>query len=230
MKTQSRRRPGSQGARFAVRPLEERDIPQCEEIERDAFPTMFPRTSFRSEFRRPISSYLVASEVADSEDGPDVATSDSQVRLIETVAERGRRLLRNLMEQYRDPPTLFLAGMLGIWYMVDDAHIVTVAVRERYRGMGVGELLLIESLRQASAKCQGAATLEVRVSNEVAKNLYVKYGFAEKGIRKGYYSDNREDALIMTTERLRSDSYQERLRELAEAHHRRWAYGGLQST
>ena len=224
MKPQPTKRPGILGARFAVRPLEERDIPQCEEMEREAFPTTFPRTSFRSEFRRPISSYLVAAEATEAEKAPTVAVSASHNGgLAETVADKGRRLLRRLVEQYRDAPVQPLVGMLGVWYMAGDAHIVTVAVRERYRGLGVGELLLIEALRQASDKCQGAATLEVRVSNEIAQKLYVKYGFQEKGVRKGYYSDNREDALIMTTERLRNESYQERLRELAEAHKRRWA-------
>ncbi len=229
MKTESTMRPCSQGARFAVRALREQDISQCEEIEREAFPTMFPRTSFRSEFRRPISSYLVACEAIDAEAGPGFTHPVPQGGgLIGTVSDLSRRVLSGLMEQYREPPTQFLAGLLGLWYMADDAHIVTVAVRERYRGMGVGELLLIEALRQASAKCRGAATLEVRVSNEIAQNLYVKYGFETRGVRKGYYSDNREDALIMTTERLRSESFQERLRKLAEAHQRRWDYGGLQ--
>ncbi len=224
MKTQSGRRTDSRGTRFTVRPLEERDIPQCEEIEREAFPITFPRTSFRSELRRPIASYLVASEASCTENSPIATPPASQNGgLMETVADKGWRLFRSFVEQYRDAPVQVLTGMLGVWYMADDAHIVTVAVRESYRGMGVGELLLIEALRQASARCEGAATLEVRVSNEIAKNLYAKYGFEAQGIRKGYYSDNREDALIMTTERLRSEWYQRRLRELAEAHRQRWA-------
>ena len=229
MKAESTRRPHLQGARFAVRALREQDISQCEEIEREAFPTMFPRTSFRSEFRRPISSYIVACEASTTESGTSHTDSIQQGGgLVEVVSELSRRVLRNFVEQYRDPPAQLLAGMLGLWYMADDAHIVTVAVRERCRGMGVGELLLIEALKQASAKCEGAATLEVRVSNEIAQNLYVKYGFAERGVRKGYYSDNREDALIMSTERLRSEPFQERLRKLAEAHRQRWDYAGLQ--
>ena len=225
MKAQPARRRLAAGTRLIVRSMEERDIPQCEEIEREVFPTMFPRTSFRSEFRRPISSYLVAAEPEALEKESIAAASPSQNgSLLETVADRGRRLLRSFAGQYQDEPSEFLAGMIGIWYMVDDAHIVTVAVREDFRGKGVGEMLLIEALRQASDRCEGAATLEVRVSNEVARNLYVKYGFREKGIRKGYYSDNREDAVIMTTERLRSDSYRQRLQGLAEAHQKRWGY------
>ncbi len=230
MKAQSKRRADVRETRFAVRPLEERDIPQCEEIEREVFPTTFPKTSFRSEYRRPISSYLVVSEASRTKNSPiDAASASEDGGLMEIVADKSRRLFRGFVEQYRDAPTQLLAGMLGIWYMADDAHIVSVAVRERFRGMGVGELLLIEALRQASAKCEGAATLEVRVSNEIAKNLYAKYGFATQGIRKGYYSDNREDAVIMTTDRLRSETYQERLRELAEAHQRRWAWFGHQT-
>ncbi len=217
------RRPAFRKTRLSVRPLEERDIPQCEEIEREAFPTMFPRTSFRSEFRRPMASYFVATETAKGERNPRMTVSPhASGSIVGMVADKGRHLIRSFVGQYRDTPAEFLAGMLGIWYMAGDAHIVTVAVREGYRRKGIGEMLLINSLQQATAQCEGAATLEVRVSNIVAKSLYTKYGFKEKGIRKGYYSDNREDAAIMTTGRLRSEAYQERLRLLLEAYQRPW--------
>ena len=71
-------------------------------------------------------------------------------------------------------------------------------------------------------------TLEVRVSNYVAQNLYKKYRFTERGVRRGYYSDNREDALIMTTEPIRSDSYREDLKRLIASHEQRWGQSSRQ--
>ncbi|OWA34390.1 ribosomal-protein-alanine N-acetyltransferase [Saccharibacillus sp. O16] len=89
------------------------------------------------------------------------------------------------------------AGYAGMWTVVDEAHITNIAVRTAYRGRKLGERLLSELLDQAQALGLERATLEVRVSNRVARNLYTKMGFREVGIRKGYYSDNNEDAVIM---------------------------------
>lgn len=89
------------------------------------------------------------------------------------------------------------AGYAGMWTVVDEAHITNIAVRTAYRGRKLGEQLLSELLDMAQALELERATLEVRVSNDVARNLYVKMGFREIGIRKGYYSDNNEDAVIM---------------------------------
>lgn len=88
-------------------------------------------------------------------------------------------------------------GYAGIWVVLDEAHVTNVGVLPEYRGEGVGELLM-KSL-MALAKHQGAKkmTLEVRKSNYVAQNLYSKLGFEPVGIRRGYYLDNKEDAVIM---------------------------------
>ncbi len=68
------------------------------------------------------------------------------------------------------------------------------------------------------------ATLEVRVSNAAAKRLYEKYGFSARGIRKRYYTDNREDALIMTTEPIQIAAYRANFGELVSVHERRWCH------
>ncbi|GGN99104.1 ribosomal protein S18-alanine N-acetyltransferase [Saccharibacillus kuerlensis] len=89
------------------------------------------------------------------------------------------------------------AGYAGMWTVIDEAHITNIAVRTAYRGRKLGERLLSELLDIAESLGLERATLEVRVSNGVARNLYQKMGFREVGIRKGYYSDNNEDAMIM---------------------------------
>jgi [ribosomal protein S18]-alanine N-acetyltransferase len=90
-----------------------------------------------------------------------------------------------------------IAGYAGMWIIMDEAHITNIAVRSPYRGRKLGERLLTEL--RGKARRQGARrmTLEVRVTNRVAQNLYEKLGFRSVGVRKGYYTDNNEDALIM---------------------------------
>lgn len=90
-----------------------------------------------------------------------------------------------------------VVGYAGMWVLLDEAHVTNIAVREAFRGRGLGERLLREMM--AVARQQGAKrmTLEVRVSNERAQRLYRKLGFAPSGVRPGYYTDNGEDALIM---------------------------------
>ena len=90
-----------------------------------------------------------------------------------------------------------IVGYVGIWLIVDEGHITNVAVHKDYRGQKIGDKLiksLVELCRKNSIL---AMTLEVRRSNTIARNLYKKYGFKMVGVRKEYYSDNKEDAIIM---------------------------------
>jgi ribosomal-protein-alanine N-acetyltransferase len=90
-----------------------------------------------------------------------------------------------------------VVGFAGMWLMVDEAHIITVAVDPDQRGRGFGKKLVVELLLRAQEQAASCATLEVRVSNEAAIGLYETLGFTRSGIRKRYYPDNREDALVM---------------------------------
>jgi ribosomal-protein-alanine N-acetyltransferase len=102
----------------------------------------------------------------------------------------------------------------GIWLMVDEAHITTFAVHPAYRRRRIGERLLLALLDLALDRRAREATLEVRLSNLPARRLYEKYGFRPVGIRPHYYSDNNEDALIMTTEPLDLPAMRERIARL----------------
>lgn len=88
-------------------------------------------------------------------------------------------------------------GYAGMWTVLDEAHVTNIAIRTAYRGQGLGELLLRRMMSYAWELGMIRITLEVRVSNHVAQSLYEKLGFRGIGLRKGYYSDNGEDALIM---------------------------------
>jgi ribosomal-protein-alanine N-acetyltransferase len=104
----------------------------------------------------------------------------------------------------------------GMWLMVDEAHITTFAVHPSWRRQRIGERLLLAFLDLAIGRHAREATLEVRLSNLPARRLYEKYGFRPVGLRARYYSDNGEDALIMTTEPLPEARFQERLARLRE--------------
>jgi ribosomal-protein-alanine N-acetyltransferase len=107
-----------------------------------------------------------------------------------------------------------LLGYGGFWLIIDEGHVCTLAVKPEWRGRGLGELLLSNLIDRALAVEARTMTLEVRSSNTVAQSLYRKYGFAAAGVRKGYYADNGEDALIMTTECLTTAGYQRRFQAL----------------
>jgi [ribosomal protein S18]-alanine N-acetyltransferase len=92
-----------------------------------------------------------------------------------------------------------IAAYGGMWLMVDEAHITTFAVHPGWRRQRVGERLLLAFLDIAIDQRAHEATLEVRLSNLAARRLYEKYGFRPVGLRPRYYSDDHEDALIMTT-------------------------------
>jgi ribosomal-protein-alanine N-acetyltransferase len=90
----------------------------------------------------------------------------------------------------------------GFWMMVDEAHVTTFAVLPQWRRHGIGGRLMVELMRSARDLGARIATLEVRLSNAAARSLYQQFGFRPVGVRPRYYSDNGEDALIMTTEPL----------------------------
>jgi len=109
-----------------------------------------------------------------------------------------------------------VAGYAGIWLMVDEAHITTFAVHPGFRRQRVGERLLQRLFEIAAVMNAEWLTLEVRASNLPAQRLYEKYGFRRAGVRRRYYSDNNEDALIMWTERIKDRSVKDRLSALRE--------------
>jgi ribosomal-protein-alanine N-acetyltransferase len=90
-----------------------------------------------------------------------------------------------------------LVAYAGMWMILDESHVTNVAVLPDYRGQGVGKLIMASLILHAEQLGAKRMTLEVRPSNEIAKNLYSQFGFVAAGLRKRYYTDTNEDAIIM---------------------------------
>lgn len=210
---------------YIIRPMELDDIPEVMEIERQCYSMPWPAHAYRRELKdNKLSRYIVA-EWVDSEEGvaeqrPPAPRKDRAAEVSQPKS-LVRRALDNLFQNFARPqpasglPTL--AGYAGLWLMLDEAHVTTIAVRPVARGQGLGELLFVGLVDLALSLGAKYMTLEVRVSNTVAQNLYRKYGFHDEGIRKRYYSDDGEDALIMWSDPINVAAYQARLEALKGA-------------
>jgi ribosomal-protein-alanine N-acetyltransferase len=210
-----------------LRRLQTGDIDQVIEIEREAFSPLWITTPFKRELNNRYACYLVACEAAEEEQPPTDADPEGSRSLWSRVLTSAQQLVPGSQGDIASPTPI--SGYVSVWYQGDEAHITEIAVRESLRGNGIGELLLIGSLREAVEYGSEVMTLEVRVSNFIAQRLYEKYGFKNVGARKAYYSDNREDAVIMTTNPIKSEEYQSMFRDLQETYLTKWGEIRFQS-
>ena len=204
-----------------LRRLQKEDITEVVEIEREAFSPIWVSSPFKRDLNNKRACYLVACIEPDDFELP---ASDDAIEAPRSWLSRlaGRLGFGEDDSAAAGTEDFAIAGYVSVWYQGDEAHIVEIAVRETLRGNGIGELLLIGSLREAVAYGSQVMTLEARVSNFIAQRLYEKYSFKSVGIRKGYYSDNREDAVIMTTSPIYTEEYGRMFSELQEIWESRW--------
>ena len=194
---------------YFIEPMVETDIERVQEIERRSFSTPWSANTYRHELRHPSNSRYI---VARASTTPPPPRNEGQ--------PQRRGLLASLLPSLFGPPPTPqpspypIVGYGGLWLSVDEVHVTAIAVAPEYRGRGIGELVLNGLVDQAIALNADMLTLEVRVSNLVAQQLYLKYGFRPAGTRPRYYTDNSEDALIMWTESIHSAGYQDRLYKL----------------
>ncbi|MDF2503503.1 MULTISPECIES: ribosomal protein S18-alanine N-acetyltransferase [Clostridium] len=107
--------------------------------------------------------------------------------------ELNNSFARYLVVKYNDK----VIGYGGMWLILDEGHITNIAVAPKYRCMGAGNVILKSLIDICEKEQINSLTLEVRMTNTIAQKLYNKFGFVSEGIRKNYYADNNEDALIM---------------------------------
>ncbi len=203
---------------YYVRLMRKEDIAQVNKIDREAFPTQWPPANYEHELQNRLAHYIVACDEERTVEKPEAKASPEKglLRLVSSV----RQLFDHDFFSNELPPSgkEYIVGFTGFWIMADEAHITNIAVRELHRRQGIGELLLISTIDLATELNAGIITLEVRASNTAAQSLYSKYGFAQVGVRRGYYTDNREDGILMSTESITSASFQARLQQLKQVH------------
>jgi len=198
---------------FVVEPMRIEHIPAVSTIEKLSFPQPWPQNAYRREItENRMAHYIVARQLGmpHGDEQPVPPPSASAQAQSGALIGRLSRLLRpseparsaQLSEELRS-----IVGYAGIWVMTDEAHVTTIASHPNVRGGGVGEFLLVALIHRGMEIGARWMTLEVRASNATAQNLYRKYTFKEMGVRRRYYSDNGEDALVMWTDALDSDSF-----------------------
>jgi [ribosomal protein S18]-alanine N-acetyltransferase len=181
---------------YRVEPMRWDDVPQVMAIERDSFTLPWSDYTYRHEILENRNAhYFVARRV----DG----------WISKPVSWWGRLFKREVPAP--------VVGYGGFWAVIDEAHISTIASDVKWRGHGIGELMLLAMIERGIELGAHEVTLEVRVSNSVAQNLYRKYGFEVVGRRPAYYRDNDEDADLMTVSGVYTTEYQARLKALREA-------------
>jgi ribosomal-protein-alanine N-acetyltransferase len=200
---------------YLVRPMEKGDLAQVNEIDREAFPNQWPPPNYRQELQNRLAHYLVAIDDTRTFNESGGKTTRIQSKLVAWLAPwlKSARPRDETASRYARQ---YVVGFSGIWMMVDEAHITNIAVAQEYRRKGIGELLLIATIDLAREFKATTMTLEVRASNTIAQKLYSKYGFINMGVRHGYYLDNKEDAIIMSTEDINSPEFQAHISQLRE--------------
>jgi [ribosomal protein S18]-alanine N-acetyltransferase len=178
---------------YRVRKMRWEDLEQMRGIDLVCFPAMLPPTNYKTEFINPMAHYLVAYDDA-----------------------------HGVIEDGTGNPKVEILGFVGLWFMASEIHIINLAVHPGYRHQGIGELLLINAIDLSVDLKAILITLEVRVTNLAAQALYSKYGFSERGVRRAYYLNDREDAAIMTLDNMASLAYQEVFQKLKEVFAKRW--------
>jgi ribosomal-protein-alanine N-acetyltransferase len=181
---------------YRVEGMTLKDLDRVMEIESLAHASPWPESAYRYELENnEQAQYLVVLPAANA------ANTNP------TLRQRIRNWVRR---PRRGRPIL---GYSGFFVIVGEAHVSTIAVDPEWRGHGMGELLLLEMLERAISMDAFLMTLEVRISNEAAQNLYQKYRFEIVGQRKRYYQNNKEDALIMTASNIMTAEYRALLDE-----------------
>jgi ribosomal-protein-alanine N-acetyltransferase len=191
------------GLLYRVERMQLSDIEQVVEIDRASFSNPWTARAYDYDLRYNAQAHYIVAR-------PQMAAAGAVTR--PGLIARIKEILTGVTPPRSAPEPI--VGFGGYWMQMDEAHISTIAVRSDVRRRYIGELLLAAMMDQAAEERARVVTLEVRVSNTVAQMLYNKYGFQTAGFRKAYYSNNGEDAYIMTTPEVGSAEFQRRFQEL----------------
>jgi len=207
---------------YYIRPMYREDIPQVNEIDHEVFPTQWPLPNYQRELQSQLARLIVACDKSKAGETPKAEVSPEKG--VSEILSKVKRLFAPRRPPITLPPSNrhYVIGFAGIWILADEAHITNIAVRNLYQRQGIGELLLITTIDLSAELNARFLTLEVRASNLPAQRLYEKYGFVQVGLRRAYYTDNREDAVLMSTESVNSASFQAQFQRLRQVYCRRY--------
>jgi [ribosomal protein S18]-alanine N-acetyltransferase len=164
------------------------DIDAMTDLDATCFSAPWSRASFEAELTtNHLAWYLVAEELLPQQE-------ESEAEIIPEAEAEARDLELN------ENRVGLIIGYAGLWAIEDEGHITNVAVHPDFRRMHLGHILVDMLIGQTRQEGLKRFTLEVRVSNAAAIALYEQFGFVSAGLRKGYYEDNNEDAMIMWLE------------------------------
>jgi len=192
--------------RLVLRDMTDEDLSAVRRVESAAYPDAWSRRTFEHELRNAFARYLVAIE--EGGDGSGAQTAQ-------------RRGWRRWLLGRGGPP---LVGFVGVWFMEDQLHIATIAVDPGREGKGFGARLLLECFALAYEAELATIALEVRESNARARALYERFGLTVAGRLKGYYTDDGEDAMVMTSSGLAEPSTRARVATLRRQHRARYPW------
>ena len=183
--------------RLTIETMREADVPAVQLIERDIFSTPWPRNAYYRELAsRNSAHYIVLRRAGPEGDGtgpwPARPASGSGGSLDEADE---------------------VVGYAGMWRMYDEAHVTTIGVRQGLQHSGYGRVLFAALIQAAYDMGAKWVTLEVRTSNENAMKMYEAFAFKVIGRRKGYYTDNGEDAIVMWSDSIYSPRFRRAFEE-----------------
>jgi ribosomal-protein-alanine N-acetyltransferase len=208
---------------FKIRQMLLEDLDQVLEIEPKAFGTHhWTRENFVQELNNNMAHYLVAENTntgltqsphKTAALGLGQGVCEGATGVYSSVNEDSERANNAEISQVRLSCNNQIIGYGGAWIIIDEMHITTLGVDPEQRRKNIAEAIIVEFIDLAIKSRVRGITLEVRLSNIAAQKLYEKYGFQRQGMRKRYYEDNQETALLLWTEDLQSEAFQKLYRQ-----------------
>lgn len=188
---------------FYLEPMQPEDVADVSQLDHRCFTNPWPQSAYRRELANPQGNFYIV-----------LRQRLTGAQLREEAANNPlSRVSRWLWSDDEQDP---IVGYAGMWIRAGEAHVTTIGVAPELRRRGLGELLFVALFEEAIARGAQWITLEVRVSNSQAQQLYEKYGLTRYGIRRRYYSDNGEDADIMWSQSLHDSDYVHRVEGLRD--------------